>query len=131
MPVFVGGALGGAELMHDDEAFADGVLARRRSVRFGETAGEGETTASPVRRVRWVHWMRIGARARVVFVVFVVACMRSCCRVLIVNVIVIVQVSLERWREDACARVVDQGARGGVVESIVERGATRRTTRKD
>jgi hypothetical protein len=62
MPVFVGGALGGAELMLDDEAFADGVLARRRSVRFGETAGEGETTASPVRRVRWVHWMRI-ARA--------------------------------------------------------------------
>jgi len=64
MPVFVGGALGGAELMHDDEAFADGVLARRRSVRFGETTGEGETTASPLRRVRWVRWIGAEAFAR-------------------------------------------------------------------
>ena len=65
MPVFAGGALGGAELMHDDEAFADGVLARRRSVRFGETTGEGETTASPLRRVRWVRWIGVrGVRVR-------------------------------------------------------------------
>jgi hypothetical protein len=91
MPVFVGGALGGAELMHDDEAFADGVLARRRSVRFGETTGEGETTASPLRRVRWVHWIGAEAFARasrmrrvcvrrrvVVFVLSCTDCERDC-----------------------------------------------------
>ena len=57
MPVFVGGAMGGAELMRDDEAFTDGVLARRRSMRFGET------TASPLRRVRWVDWI-VARRSR-------------------------------------------------------------------
>ena len=66
MPVFVGGAVGGADLMNDDEAFADGVLARRRStVRYGETTGEKETTASPLRRVRWVQLeLARGVRAR-------------------------------------------------------------------
>jgi hypothetical protein len=43
MPVFVGGALGGADLLDDEEAFTDGLLARRRStVRYGNANVEVE-----------------------------------------------------------------------------------------